>query len=373
MESLRNGNNYSRNAGENASEHFVWPVKFGNTLPDVPFEAKFLPIPRNLNRYVGYKITNLERSFKYDVITDKDPPVLIDLVTLNSTPNDQKTEEGISDIDVQLLEDDCGTHRDRKRFNQKLHDIVSEVNQYQSKESQLAAIEKKFSEVRSIPRKHPCKASVFAVEVGGLFYLTFLVTSSISRGMMDENNEQFVAYLLPSNDALQRIKAGSLRMEYNKSKNKRFDYEFARQYNWHLRSKACTDYEANYCLTIRNGCAYYNELDTSVRLNRCALNKQNSKLSDLRVMVTFRQPNDQEIAAQEARMRILQLASDEDTELKQNDSCEPVEEESPKECNSDVSYEWGKDDNENEPVNYMNNTLHATEKESSPDPSCSWE
>jgi RNA polymerase II-associated factor 1 len=78
---------------------FVCKLKYRNTLPELPFDPKlvYAPFPsscfRNIdfamrfrqypfdpNRFVKYKPTSLERTFKYPLLTEPDLGVPLDLI-----------------------------------------------------------------------------------------------------------------------------------------------------------------------------------------------------------------------------------------------------------------------------------------------------
>ncbi len=49
--------------GQTSSE-LVCKVKYNNTLPDIPFEPKFIAYPFEANRFINYAPTSLERNYK---------------------------------------------------------------------------------------------------------------------------------------------------------------------------------------------------------------------------------------------------------------------------------------------------------------------
>ncbi|CAK9301284.1 unnamed protein product [Gordionus sp. m RMFG-2023] len=55
-------------------------IRYTNTLPDVPFEPKLLKYPFDSKRYINYTPTALEKNYKFDIITDHDLGVHIDLI-----------------------------------------------------------------------------------------------------------------------------------------------------------------------------------------------------------------------------------------------------------------------------------------------------
>ena len=60
---------------------FIYKSKYMSTLPDLPFDPKFLQCPfTSLARFVEYRPTTLEKSYKYELLTEDHAMVKIDLV-----------------------------------------------------------------------------------------------------------------------------------------------------------------------------------------------------------------------------------------------------------------------------------------------------
>lgn len=55
-------------------------IKYNNTLPDVPFDPKFLAYPFDADRFIKYKPTSLEKNYKWELLTENDLGVKIDLI-----------------------------------------------------------------------------------------------------------------------------------------------------------------------------------------------------------------------------------------------------------------------------------------------------
>ena len=58
----------------------VCRVKYGNSLPDIPFDPKFISYPFEPNRFIHYAPTSLERQYKYELLTEHDLGVHVDLI-----------------------------------------------------------------------------------------------------------------------------------------------------------------------------------------------------------------------------------------------------------------------------------------------------
>ncbi len=55
-------------------------IKYQNNLPDIPFDPKSIKYPFNPNRFVQFNSTTLEKNFKWDILTEQDMGVRVDLI-----------------------------------------------------------------------------------------------------------------------------------------------------------------------------------------------------------------------------------------------------------------------------------------------------
>ena len=55
-------------------------MKYNNTLPDIPFDPKFISYPFEPTRFIHYAPTSLERNYKYELLTEHDLGVTVDLI-----------------------------------------------------------------------------------------------------------------------------------------------------------------------------------------------------------------------------------------------------------------------------------------------------
>ncbi|XP_061917820.1 RNA polymerase II-associated factor 1 homolog [Entelurus aequoreus] len=77
-----------REDGHRPSSHRTVPersgvvcrVKYCNSLPDIPFDPKFITYPFDQHRFVQYKATSLEKQHKHELLTEPDLGVTIDLI-----------------------------------------------------------------------------------------------------------------------------------------------------------------------------------------------------------------------------------------------------------------------------------------------------
>lgn len=91
----------------------VCRIKYCNTLPDIPFDPKFIQYPFDATRFISYKPTTLERNYKYEVLTEHDLGVNIDLIDKDA----YNAEAGavLDPADEKLLEEDVLTPQDSVR------------------------------------------------------------------------------------------------------------------------------------------------------------------------------------------------------------------------------------------------------------------
>ncbi|CAL1527539.1 unnamed protein product [Lymnaea stagnalis] len=356
--------------GEKRSE-LVCRVKFNNTLPDIPFDPKFITYPFESNRFYTYKPTSLERSFKYDLLTEHDLGVNIDLINpdtykidLNAYPEPE---------DERLLEEDLNAPGDSKRsrhhntnvswlrkteyisteYNRfiqkadkseakvgfKIKRIMKEEDLYKDRESQINAINNTFEKAKHPIQKHYSKPGVTPVQVMEVFpdfklwkhpFAQVLFDSdpapkgysapvqieemsqAMIRGAVDESGEQFVAYFLPTDETLgKRKRDAELGREYEEGDT--YEYLLAREYNWNVKNKLSKGYEETYFFIMRDDGVYYNELETRVRLSKRRKTVANAQLRS-RLIVKHRELQEKEIDSQEGRMQMLEPPGEEEEE-----------------------------------------------------------
>uniref|UniRef100_A0A8C8DVU1 RNA polymerase II-associated factor 1 homolog n=1 Tax=Oryzias sinensis TaxID=183150 RepID=A0A8C8DVU1_9TELE len=300
----------------------VCRVKYCNTLPDIPFDPKFITYPFDQHRFVQYKATSLEKQHKHELLTEPDLGVTIDLIN----PDTYRIDPTIllDPADEKLLEEDIQAPSSSKRSQQhakvvpwmrKTEYISTEFNRYgvsnekvevkigvsvkqqfteeeiyKDRDSQISAIEKTFEDAQKSIAQHYSKPRVTPVEILPVFpdfkmwinpcaQVIFdsdpapkdisapagveMMSQAMIRGMMDEEGNQFVAYFLPHEDTLRKRKRDSEEgVEY--MADDVYDYKIAREYNWNVKNKASKGYEENYFFIFRDGDGvYYNELETS--------------------------------------------------------------------------------------------------------------
>jgi len=181
----------------------VCKVKYCNTLPDIPFDPKFITYPFESSRFLLYAQTSLEKAYKHEVLTEHDLGVNIDLINPETYAID--VDFALHKDDEKLLEEDILAQQDPKRSGRHakvvswLHRtqyistegtrynpqnfenletkaavnikkaFKSEEFTYTDKESQIKAIDKTFEDAKKPIEKHYKKPGVTATEVLPVF------------------------------------------------------------------------------------------------------------------------------------------------------------------------------------------------------------
>ncbi|KAB5550117.1 hypothetical protein PHYPO_G00050030 [Pangasianodon hypophthalmus] len=370
-----------REDGHRSSSHRTVPersgvvcrVKYCNSLPDIPFDPKFITYPFDQHRFVQYKATSLEKQHKHDLLTEPDLGVTIDLIN----PDTYRIDPNIvlDPADEKLLEEEIQAPTSSKRSQQhakvvpwmrKTEYISTEFNRYgvsndkvevkigvsvkqqfteeeiyKDRDSQIAAIEKTFEDAQKNITQHYSKPRVTPVEVLPVFpdfkmwinpcaQVIFdsdpapkdvsgsaavdMMSQAMIRGMMDEEGNQFVAYFLPNEDTLRKRKR-DVEEEVDYMPEELYDYKIAREYNWNVKNKASKGYEENYFFIFRDGDGvYYNELETRVRLSKRRAKAGAQSTTNAVLVCKHRDMNEKELEAQEARRAQLENHEPEDEE-----------------------------------------------------------
>ncbi|XP_077397686.1 RNA polymerase II-associated factor 1 homolog [Festucalex cinctus] len=351
----------------------VCRVKYCNSLPDIPFDPKFITYPFDQHRFVQYKATSLEKQHKHELLTEPDLGVTIDLINPDTYRIDPNIH--LDPADEKLLEEDIQAPSSSKRSQQhakvvpwmrKTEYISTEFNRYgvsnekvevkigvsvkqqfteeeiyKDRDSQISAIEKTFEDAQKPIVQHYSKPRVTPVEVLPAFpdfkmwinpcaQVIFdsdpapkdmsalagveMMSQAMIRGMMDEEGNQFVAYFLPNEDTLRKRKR-DFEEGLDYMPEDLYDYKIAREYNWNVKNKASKGYEENYFFIFRDGDGvYYNELETRVRLSKRRAKAGAQSTTNAVLVCKHRDMNEKELEAQEARKAQLENHEPEDEE-----------------------------------------------------------
>ncbi|XP_024946178.1 RNA polymerase II-associated factor 1 homolog isoform X2 [Cephus cinctus] len=379
---------------DNRSE-LICRVKYCNTLPDIPFDPKFITYPFESTRFIQYNPTSLERNYKYEVLTEHDLGVEIDLINRDTYAGDLNTQ--LDPADEKLLEEDILTPQDSKRsrhharsvswlrrteyisteqtrFQPQTMDKVEakvgysikknfkEETLYMDRDSQIKAIEKTFEDNKKQIEKHYSKPNVVPVEVLPVYPDFKLwkypcaqvifdsdpaptgrsvpaqieeMSQAMIRGVMDESGEQFVAYFLPLDETLEKRRRDfTAGIDY--ADEEEYEYKMAREYNWNVKSKTSKGYEENYFLVMRQDGVYYNELETRVRLSK-RRQKAGQQPNNTRLVVRHRPLNANEFRMQRYREKLLEPPNedDEDEEEEEEEETQAEPEKNEDKGNSD--------------------------------------
>ena len=90
-------------------------VKYCNTLPDIPFDPKFIAYPFDTQRFISYNPTGLERNYKYELLTEHDLGVTIDLINPDAYTLADYERPAMDPADEKLLEEDNTAVTNTKR------------------------------------------------------------------------------------------------------------------------------------------------------------------------------------------------------------------------------------------------------------------
>ncbi|NWV92021.1 PAF1 factor, partial [Machaerirhynchus nigripectus] len=348
----------------------VCRVKFCNSLPDIPFDPKFITYPFDQSRFVQYKATSLEKQHKHDLLTEPDLGVTIDLIN----PDTYRIDPGVllDPADEKLLEEEIQAPTSSKRSQQhakvvpwmrKTEYISTEFNRYgvsnekpevkigvsvkqqfteeeiyKDRDSQIAAIEKTFEDAQKAITQHYSKPRVTPLEVMPVFPDFKMWINPCAQVIFDSDpapkdtsgaaalemmsqamirsweGNQFVAYFLPVEETLRKRKRDH-EEDVDYAPEDVYDYKIAREYNWNVKNKASKGYEENYFFIFREGDGvYYNELETRVRLSKRRARAGVQSGTNAVLVVKHRDMNEKELEAQEARRAQLENHEPEEEE-----------------------------------------------------------
>lgn len=100
---------------ESRNESLLVTTKYTNKLPDLPFAPKFLAYPFDLERFVHYKQTELEKNFKQELLVGRDLGIEVNLIDGSLEPG-RETGLELDPRDEALLKDaEVVSKQDKKR------------------------------------------------------------------------------------------------------------------------------------------------------------------------------------------------------------------------------------------------------------------
>lgn len=335
---------------------FMLKPRFTNNVPDVPFDAKFMPCPFvPLSRFVEYKQCSIDRDFKHAVICDDDMGLNVDLIDLQKYDEDENPIE-MDEKDQILLEDESATKMSMKRSAQhsklvpwmrKTEYISTEFNRfgitadrqetklgynlkknqqvedmYRDKQSQIDAINKTFEDVRKPVKEHHTKKGMKPVEECFIFpdfkHWQYLFThvqfdgdtitsdipeeekkqaqeSSIIKAM-NVDDKQFAAVFVPTIECLTNY-MDDLELERPFDPDRKYEFLLSREYDWKMEQVPPRDRDV-FVFYYRDGIFQYDEIDSNVKMTRRRKMYMSRKS---KMMVTYRDFNEEEKAQMDKR------------------------------------------------------------------------
>lgn len=295
-------------------------VKYSNTLPDIPFDPKFISYPFDTNRFVQYKQTSLEKNFKHDLLTELDLGVNIDLINPDTY---EPPEQGILKIDEEddrLLEDEVTAPTDTKRSRchnrtvtwlKKTEYIATEFNRYGTsnektetkvgfgvkkkmdmidyvgRDGQISAVSRTFEAAKKPIVAHPEKPGVKPVEIIPVFPDFDLWKYPFAQVMFDaepykseeymseavlrgQTGDNVVMYFVPTEATLEKRKKDE---EEGRDYIWEEEYEYikAHEYNCKITNTHTHNKKElieNYFFIWRDNEVVYNELETRINLTK---------------------------------------------------------------------------------------------------------
>ncbi|CAF0905729.1 unnamed protein product [Didymodactylos carnosus] len=362
----------------------VCRVRYTNVLPDLPFDPKFLRYPFNPDRFVRYKPTSLEKNYRWELLTEHDVGVEIDLINPDAYAS---TSTGVLHADDEkLLEEDNVSPANTKRsqLNQRSVPWLRKTEYISTEQSRASLkfdkaenrsssvkekvredslklltkdgiihmIEEGFDVVKNPIEKHYSKPSVVKVEEWPVFPDFDLwrypcaqvifdgdpsrkdvnnpqeqveeMSQAVIKALVDNENKEYIGYFLPTEET--RRKRQFVEDDDNQTEATTYDFKLIREYNWNRKDKSMSGYEENYFLVIKDDGVYYNELETRVRLSKRRLMGA-PKTSNLRLLQRYRPFQENELKQQKKRLKALDndehaLDEEEEEELIDNEEHE---------------------------------------------------
>ncbi|CAF0914392.1 unnamed protein product [Rotaria sordida] len=345
----------------------VCRVRYTNVLPDLPFDPKFLRYPFSQDRFVRYKPTSLEKNYRWDLLTEHDVGVEIDLIN----PDAYVTTRKITEEDEKLLEEETASPANLKRslLNQrsvpwlrkteyisteqssiksflKLGEARSssakeklreESLKYLTKDRLLQMIEEGFETAKVSLEKHYSKPSVVKVEEWPLFpdfdnwkcpFAQVIfdddpsrkdptvtgqeqmeeMSEAVIKALIDADNKEYIGYFLPTAET----RAKRARDEQDDT-DESYDFKLIREYNWNRKDKTMSGFEENYFLSVKDDSIVYNELETRVRLSKRRAAGGGSKPANLRLIQRYRPFLEAEEKIQRKRLKALENEEESET------------------------------------------------------------
>ena len=129
-------------------------------------------------------------------------------------------------------------------------------------------------------------------------------SQAIIRGMIDENNKEFVGYFLATDKTrMKRRKDKKEGLDYDPEFT--YDHKLARGYNCSVKNRISKGFDDNYFFVYRDGQVHYNELETKVRLFKRRTGAEMKAV----LAINHRSNTGEELHAHQARKKELEPVS----------------------------------------------------------------
>jgi len=377
-----------RTAGQDERRtDLICRIKYCNTLPDIPFDPKFIAYPFEQTRFINYNPTSLERNYKYELLTEHDLGVTIDLINPDIYPTDPSDHQELDLADQKLLEEELHHAQNTKRSQKHLKgvswmrrpDYISteqtryqpttienietnlgvgvkknlkgqaDYDLYMDRDAQINAINKTFEDSAIPIEKHYSKAGVYPVEVMDVLPDSEMWKYPCAQvifdsdpapigvptpGQLEQMSQAMIRGVMDESgeqfvayflptDATLEKRRTDFTKEVDYQDEEEYEYNMAREYNWNVKSKASKGYEENFFFLFRGDGVFYNELETRVRLSKRRL-KAGQQVSNSKLVVKHRPLNKQEHKMQRYREKNLEPLQEED-EMSEEDEEEEEE------------------------------------------------
>jgi len=292
-----------------SKSNFVCSLHFMNTLPEVPFEPKFLRMPMD-NKYFEYKTTSLERKYKYQPISDVDVGVNLDLIDysvyeipkqvpeldpldldlVNAVVDSKVVRRSTMSMKKDLLKKTSSVQKKKKKNKTRtikeeisVDELIKQIESPDYLPEQIKKIEDSFDENMNLEFKHPTNTSLKPIEVLPIYpsedlwgnqYLEFVFDSDpviIKNKAVEEevnnikrensiikaftavkDNTSFLAYFTPT-----------IIDSNEPNPNESVEYEWIREYSYRLKPD-----EVQYIFIQKDDKIEYCELKNKIQMNK---------------------------------------------------------------------------------------------------------
>eukprot|EP00038_Savillea_parva_P013188 m.7627 g.7627 ORF g.7627 m.7627 type:complete len:469 (+) comp2459_c0_seq2:165-1571(+) len=367
--SAANGSVQRRRSGEGAAgkqraslggraglEGLLVQRSYKNTLPDIPQVPKFLSLPfLDSSRFVEYQHTSLEKAHKSEIHVGKDLGIPVELIdptvyeggeNLQMHPHDEEllrdpsqtkaaeaTEDSVPWLrsTTYISTDNRSYGRDAQDWSENKimggHVVADDIEEYQSREAQIKAIEATFDAATQSKLVHPVNPNLTPVEVTpilpsqdywgrpflhGVFdndpttSLKLMEKQSVTarrsylaQGMLAQRQEEGstlaeFSLFLPQPDTYQKRRAVQAGEADDIAPGETYTFDKARDYVLELKDNEGDD---TYVLATHNGKTVYKSFQGRVKLNR-RRERSGRRTGKVTLAVSHRLPTDEELLAE---------------------------------------------------------------------------